>query len=150
MEKIVQFLRTAFPYLLAIALWRLAIPFWNPAGVLAIIPVFYCTFVKKAPMFGLFGVLICFLIDYKFDTTLFWTTMFLIMYAVNGFQNFIDLTRADKNALDVFMIFFGASIMILFFTGISFTNLFRAIWMFSWTTILYIPITKLIGAIKND
>jgi hypothetical protein len=40
--KIVHFLRGAMPWLAVIILWRLSNWFWNPAGVLALIPIFYC------------------------------------------------------------------------------------------------------------
>ncbi len=150
MNKVIDFLRRCAPYLLAIALWRLSDPWWNPAGVLSLIVIFYSTFVRPIPMFGLFGVLICFLVDYKFDTVLFWTSTYLIMYAINGFQNFIDLSRVDKNAIMVFMIFFGAAIMILFLVAPSWTTLFRATWMYIWTTTLYLPITQLIHRARHD
>ncbi len=150
MGRFVYFLRKSFPYLMAIGLWRLSVPWWNPAGILAIIPIFYCTFVRPKYMFGIFGLLMCFLIDYKFDTVLYWTTLFCIFYAINGFQTFIDLTRANKNAIDVFMIFFATAIMILFLNDVSWTNLFNTICLFIWTTVLYEPITKLIGGVSHD
>ena len=44
--KIIKFLRDAFPFIAVIVLWRLSVAFWNPAGILAIIPIFYCSFVR--------------------------------------------------------------------------------------------------------
>ena len=72
-KNIVDFLRAAFPFITVIILWRLAVPFWNPAGILAIIPIFYCSFVRPVPWFAPFAVLFCFLIDYRFDTLAYWT-----------------------------------------------------------------------------
>lgn len=39
-KKIINFLCAAFPFIAVLVLWRLAVPFWNPAGILAMIPIF--------------------------------------------------------------------------------------------------------------
>lgn len=148
--NILNFFRAAFPFIAVIALWRLSVAFWNPAGILAIIPIFYSSFVKPVPWFAPFAVLFCFLIDYRFDSLIFWTVMYCIFYAINGFQSFIDLSRLDKNALDVFMIFFGISILILSLTHFNVQNLLRAGWLFAWVSTLYIPITALIKGVCDD
>lgn len=147
MNYFIKFLRSFFPFLTVLVLWRLSVNFWNPAGILAIIPIFYCSFVLKIPYFSLFGLLFCFLIDYNFDTKLFWTTMFCIMYSINGFQTFTDLSHQDKNALQPFMIFFGTSILLLSIIHLNFTVFFRMIWIFIWVVLLYLPITTLIKRI---
>ena len=69
--KLINFLRISFPFLLTVALWRLSGNFWNPAGILAIIPIFFCSFVRPVNWFGLFSVFMCFVIDYKFETVCF-------------------------------------------------------------------------------
>lgn len=148
--QIINFLRAAFPFLAVLVLWRLSYPFWNPAGVLAIIPIFYCSFVRPTPWFAPWAVLFCFLLDYKFDTLFYWTALYCILYAANGFQNFIDLTRAPKNAIAVFMIFFGCAILILALMNFNLTNIVRALWIFAWTCTLYMPITILIKRASND
>ncbi len=150
MYNIGKFLRVCFPYLITIGLWRLSVPWWNPAGILAIIPIFYYTFVRPTRLFGVFSVLVCFLIDYKFDTVLYWTTMFCIFYAINGFQNFIDLTRTNNNAIDVFIIFLSISLGILFLNGASWTNLLNTICLGGWMAAIYGPATKLFGGISHD
>lgn len=149
-KNIVNFLRAAFPFITVIILWRLAVPFWNPAGILAIIPIFYCSFVRPVPWFAPFAVLFCFLIDYRFDTLAYWTAAYCLFYAINGFQSFIDLTRTDKNALNIFMVFFGVATLILTLTGFSVLNMMRAIWLFAWVATLYIPITALIKRVCDD
>ena len=149
-KNIVNFLRAAFPFITVIILWRLAVPFWNPAGILAIIPIFYCSFVRPVPWFAPFAVLFCFLIDYRFDTLAYWTAAYCLFYAINGFQSFIDLTRTDKNALNIFMVFFGVATLILTLTGFSVLNMMRAVWLFAWVATLYIPITALIKRVCDD
>lgn len=149
-KSIIDFLRAAFPFITVIILWRLSVPFWNPAGILAIIPIFYCSFVRPVPWFAPFAALFCFLIDYRFDTLAYWTAAYCLFYAINGFQSFIDLTRTDKNALNIFMVFFGVATLILTLAGFSVLNMMRAIWLFAWVSTLYIPITALIKRVCDD
>ena len=106
-EKTVSFLRKVFPFLTVIFLWRLAIPFWNPGGILALIPLFYCTFIKPVPWFMPFGLIFCFLIDYNLGSLCYWTAIYCLCYAINGFQTIIDLQNMDINAIDAFMVFLG-------------------------------------------
>ena len=148
--KIIKFLRDAFPFIAVIVLWRLSVAFWNPAGILAIIPIFYCSFVRPIPRFAPFAILFCFLIDYRFDTLVYWTVMYCLFYAINGFQTFFDLTRVDKNALYVFMIFFGVATFVLSITNPTVATLMRAAWLFAWVSTLYVPITALIKRIYDD
>ena len=148
--KIIKFLRDAFPFIAVIFLWRLSVTFWNPAGILAIIPIFYCSFVCPVPWFAPFALLFCFLIDYRFDTLLFWTVMYLIFYAINGFQTFLDITRIDKNALYVFMVFFGACVLLLTISHLNINNLMRGAWLFAWVSTLYVPICALIKRVYYD
>ena len=149
-HKIIKFLRDAFPFIAVIVLWRLSIAFWNPAGILAIIPIFYCSFVRPVPWFAPFAILFCFLIDYRFDTLVYWTAMYCIFYAANWFQTVFDLTRVYKNSLYVFMIFFGISTFILTMMDFNISNLMRAAWLFAWVSTLYIPITALIKKVCDD
>ena len=149
-SKIIHFLKLAFPYISVIILWRLSVVFWNPAGILAIIPIFYCSFVKPIPWFAPFAIIFCFLIDYKFDSRFYWTAAYCIFYAINGFQSFIDLSRLDKNALQIFMIFFGISTLILSFMNFNFSIFIKSVWLFAWVSTLYIPITALIQKVCDD
>ena len=148
--KIVDFLRRAFPFMITVGLWRLSDTFWNPAGILAIIPIFFCSFVRHVPGFTLFSMLMCFVIDYKFETVCFWLAMYCLFYAINGFQSLIDITRMDKNGIFAFMVFFGLAVIIQVFANLTFINLGRGIWMFAWTCALYIPTTVLIQRIRHD
>ena len=149
-KDIVSFLRKISPFLAVIILWRLQLNFWNPAGILAIIPVFYYSFVRPIPYFSLMSILFCFLIDYTGGTVLFWTTMYFIAYAVNGFQYFIDLQRTDKNAIVPFMIFFGLSLFILMIINLSWIMLWRCICLFIWVSAIYIPVINLLKRVHRD
>ncbi len=142
--KIVHFLRGATPWLAVIILWRLSNWFWNPAGVLALIPIFYCSFVKPVPYFTPFAVLFCFLIDYKFETLVFWTMFYCLFYAINGFQTFFDLTKLDKNAIHIFMLFFCSGMLIVLLSHFGFINLLETLWIIIWAGGLYLPITQII------
>lgn len=149
-KSIINFLRALFPFFATVFLWRLSAPVWNPAGILAIIPIFYCTFVRPVPWFAPFGVLFCFLIDYNFDTVLFWTATYCMVYAAYGFQTIVEISRMNRHGIHAFMAYFGICTIILFLTHISATNLLRSGWMFIWATILYIPITEIIRRLSRD
>ncbi len=149
-HNIISWLRNAFPFLLTIGLWRLSSPFWNPAGILAFIPVFYYSFVRPVPWFVIFAILICFLIDYNFSTVVFWTAVYCLVYSVNGFQNYIDFTRMDKNGLVGFGAIFGVALLIQTFANLTWINLAKGIWIYIWTVAMYVPITVLIKRIEND
>lgn len=149
-RQIFDFLRAAFPLLLTVGLWRLSAAFWNPGGVLALVPVFYCSFVRPTPWFAPVAVLACFLVDYSFDTRLFWTAAYCLFYAINGFQTAVDLTRIDRRGITAFMTFFGAAVVILGIMHLNFTNILRGMWVFIWVTALYIPITWLLQRVADN
>jgi hypothetical protein len=149
-DNIIHFLRVSFPFLVTIFLWRLSGPVWNPAGMLAIVPIFYCTFVKNIPWFAPFGLLFCFLIDYKFETLAFWVAMYSVFYAANGFQMVIDVPRMDSNAVVAFMLFIGTGILILMALHLNWANIVDGVWLFAWCTTLYIPITEIIKRVTYD
>ncbi|MBN1281691.1 MAG: hypothetical protein JW985_01850 [Alphaproteobacteria bacterium] len=148
-KKISDFLRTAFPFLAVLVLWHLSVPFWNPGGILALIPIFYYSFINPVPWFVPYAAVFCFLIDYKFDTLLFWTFIYCMFYAANGFQNFVDLTRQKNEGVMVFMAYFGAASLLLVLLGWNFIGLFRAIWLVLWLSTLYIPFAALAQRIKK-
>lgn len=149
-NDIIKSLRIMFPFLLTIALWRLSTPFWNPGGILALIPIFYCVFVRHMPWFGIFGAIMCFLIDYKFNTTGLWLAIYCLFYAVNGFQTIIDLARMDRDAINAFMVFIGVGIIITIFTGFGFINILRGIWIFVFMSLIYMPTALLIKRVRHD
>lgn len=149
-KYLIPFLKFIFPFLTVVFLWNLSVNFWNPAGILALIPIFFCSFVMPVPFFAPFAFIFCFLIDYKFDTLVFWTCLYCIFYALNGLQTYIDLRQTDKNALVFFMIFIGFALTVLFFANLSFSSFFLALWLFAWTCLLYLPITILIKKVCND
>ncbi len=143
-NKLINFLQILTPWLSVLILWRLSLSFWNPAGILALIPIFYCSFVRPTCWFAPFAVIFCFLIDYKFETLVFWTSLYCLFYAVNGFQTFFDLTKIDKNAWHIFMIFIFIGFILLLLSSFTFYNLLQTIWLLIWLGLLYIPITNLI------
>ena len=147
---LIDFLRDSFPFLLTVALWRLSVSFWNPAGILAIIPIFFCSFVRPIAWFPIFSVLMCMVIDYKFETVCFWVAMYCLFYAINSFQNIIDITRMDMNGLFVFTVFFGIGILIQVITNFTFLTLIFGVWIVLFACLLYIPITNLIQRIRHD
>ena len=148
-QKFLDFLRASSPFLITIGLWRLGVPFWNPAGILAIIPIFFCTFVRPIDWFLIFSIFMCVAIDYNFETVCFWLAIYCLFYSVNAFQNLIDIKRMDYNGIFAFMFFFGIAVSIQVFTNFTFINLVRGLWLFSWTTTLYLPITKVIQKVHK-
>lgn len=149
-KNLIEFLRISFPFLLTVGLWRLSISFWNPAGILAIIPIFFCSFVRPVSWFPIFSVLMCLVIDYNFETVCFWIAMYCLFYAINSFQNIIDVTRMDMNGMPAFMVFLGFSIFIQMVTNFTFLTFISGIWLFLWSCLLYIPITNLIQRVNHD
>lgn len=143
MNKIKEFFKKALPFLMTVFLWRLSVAWWNPAGILALIPVFYYTFVRPVNWFVLVGALFCFLIDYGCGLPLFWTFLFCLFYAANGFQNYIDAPHMDNNAIYLFMLFIGLGILILIVSGFSWMGLVNNLWLFVWLSVLYLPITAI-------
>ena len=136
-------LKQLLPFIMTLFLWRLSVYFWNPAGILALIPIFYYTFVRPIHGFAFFGLLFCFLIDYRCNLPLIWTCIYCLFYAINGFQNFLDIQNADNKALYVFQMFIGIGFVLLMLTGLTWKNLINNIWMFIWISVLYNPITSI-------
>jgi hypothetical protein len=149
-RNIIKFLRNAFPFLITVALWRLALPWVNPAGLLAIIPIFYCSFISVRPYFVPFAILFCFLLDYSFGTVFVWTLCYCTYYAAMNIQTILDLTHTKENGLFAFMVFFGAVIFLISIQDLNLLNFGAGILTFIITCALYIPITKLIRVVKND
>lgn len=149
-RQIINFSRDAFPFLITLVLWRLSVPYLNPAGVLAIIPIFYYSFIKPTPYFLGFALLFCFLIDYKFDTVFIWTIFYGIYYTVANIQTFIDLTHANKNGLYAFLIFIAPVILFIMLSHIGWTSIFLSLLMFITLALMYIPVTLFIKAVNHD
>lgn len=149
-QNIIKYLQIAFPFLLTIALWRLSCPWANPAGVLCIIPIFYCSFIRPVRYFSTFALLMCFLLDYKFGGNFMWTIYYCLCYMILNLQTAIDLTHTKKSGVYAFMIFFGIIILFMFLQHINFVNLLYAIVVFAITSVLYIPLVVTIRAVQND
>ena len=145
----IKILKQSLPFLITLFLWRLSVYFWNPGGILALIPIFYWTFVRPVDWFALFGLMFCFLIDYRCNLPLFWSCLFCLFYAINGFQNYIDVQNMDKNGLYAFMVFSGIGIFLLIISGLNWTTFINNLWLFVWLNVLYIPITSTDNWIKT-
>lgn len=147
----IDFFRRLFPFILTLFLWRMDIAWINPAGLLALVPIFFYTFIRPTPWFALFAAVMCFLIDYRADNLLFWTSVFCLCYAVNGFQNYVDLTRAENDGWAIFATVFSIAVLIISLPHMTyFTNVFRVIWTILWVNLMYMPIIILIKRIAND
>ena len=149
-QTIIKYLRMMFPFLITIALWRLSNRWINPAGILAIIPIFYCSFIKPVPYFTAFAILFCFLIDYNFDTVLFWTIFYCSYYAVMNIQTIIDLTHTKNRGVYAFFVFFGFASLVMIFWNLNWAGLLYGILMFAITSCAYIPITFVTRAVCDD
>lgn len=150
-KKIIDFLRDAMPFALALFLWRSALPFVNPAGILALVPVFFCTFIRPVPWFVPFGILMCFLVDYRGNSLLFWTSVYCLCCAAYGFQTVVDLTHADDDGFRAFALFFGVATLVISVPHfVNFTNIFRTIWTIGWECAMYIPIVALMKRLDHD
>ena len=149
-HKVIKFLRDIFPFILTVALWRLSWPWINPAGILAIIPIFFCSFIFYIPGFSIFALVFCFLLDYKFNTVLTWTMFYCFFYIIINVQNFLDLTHTTKNGLFVFMLFITGPLLCMLFNNISLTTFENGLYLFLLICIMYLPITRLVKALRND
>ena len=149
-QNIVKILREIFPFVLTIALWRLSFPWLNPAGILAIIPIFYCSFIRPIRYWTFFAIIMCFLIDYKFNTLFIWTFFYCAYYSIMNIQTMLDLTHTKENGLYAFALFLGIAALFITILHINFGNLLAAIIMFLITCAFYIPIIRLIWVVQND
>ncbi|MBD5391392.1 hypothetical protein HDR66_01140 [bacterium] len=149
--KLLEFCRRALPFLLPLFLWRLAVAWINPAGMLAMIPIFYYTFVRRVPWFAPFGVLMCFLIDYSSMTVLYWTSLYCLCYAVVGFQSLVDVSSIGRDGAGAFAIFFAAGAFILGITHVTgVVSFIRLAWTIAWVCAMYVPIVMLLNGGHDD
>ena len=147
----IDLLRTLFPFALTLFLWRGALSWLNPGGMLALIPIFYCSFIRPVKWFAPFALLICFILDYRLNTVLYWTAVYCLCYAINGFQTRFDLTGANRDAFGVFAIFISVSVLLLTFTSIgTIASFMRVAWTIGWMCAMYLPIVALIKRVAHD
>ena len=97
-----------------------------------------------------FGLVFCFLLDYNMGSLCYWTALYCLCYALNGFQSFIDFEHRDLNSLDMFMVYIGIGIIVSEITHLNWTTFGRMLWAFIWVVALYLPITRLIGGVHHD
>ncbi len=145
-----EYLRIGLPFLMTLALWRLSTPWINPAGILAIIPIFYCSFIHPTPYFVPYALFFCFLIDYKFNTVLTWTIFYCIYYVTINLQTIIDITHTNMRGIFAFMLFFGIVLFAITLFNLTWLGFGWFILTFLITCIMYIPITKILAVVHDD
>jgi hypothetical protein len=140
-------LNILLPFIATLFLWRLSSPVFNPNGILALVPIFYYSIVNPRGSFLPMALLGCFLLDRNFDTMLFWTALFCLIYAGLALQNFINPTAQKLRGIYLFMIMIGIGAMIqglwAAFGTMSMIPIWTAIWMFAISNIGYIILTYL-------
>jgi uncharacterized membrane protein YiaA len=140
------------PFFATLFLWRLSSHFFNPNGILALIPIFYHSAVKERGYFLPMAVTGCFLLDRNSDTMLFWTSLFCLSYAVLGLQNFINPASQRMRGIYLFMFFAGLGFFMLgvwaAFATASLIPLWTAVRMFALTGAAYLPATYLFERIE--
>ncbi len=151
MKKLINIL---LPFIATLFLWRLSFPILNPNGILAFIPIFYYSLIDTRKGFLPMALLGCFLMDYNFDLTLFWTAIFCALYAFAGLQSRINLASQKFHGWVFFMIFIGLG---LFIQGVSamfeiwsLLPIFQAALLFVSGSAMYIPLTYLFRKVNYD
>jgi hypothetical protein len=133
-----------FPYVLTLGLWYLTSPILNPFGILAMIPVFYCTFCAKIRGFFPFGFLICFLLDFNAGTMFLFCSAFLLFYAANSAFGITDAGFGMRP----FAIFAALLSSLLFFHEIYDSRFWViTVWLvliYCWLCMMYMPLAVLL------
>ena len=148
MKNIINFLSMIFPFAITILLWRVSSPVLNPVGILALIPIFYYSFMRPRAWFLPFAVFATLLLDYNFGTLFFWTILFLIAYAGNFLQTttrpFLDI----ENGQLAFASFVGAGLILLAIWSFTWGAFADMIWLFIVSNIGYFAFGKTANSLK--
>ncbi|MDR1697267.1 MAG: hypothetical protein LBR41_03575 [Rickettsiales bacterium] len=133
-----NFIKNSLPYIITIALWRLEFPIFNPGGILALVPIFYYSFIRHKKWFPLFAAAMCFLIDKNIGTVAWFGGVYLAAYAFWGLQNFISLRDNENLSIAGFLAIgvFPLAIWTACNTG-AFLYVFYGIWLFAWLYAAY-------------
>ena len=142
-----KYVRLVFPWVTALLLWRLQIPYVNPCGVLALIPVFYFSFARPAGYFVPFGAIVCLAVDFGMDTVMSCLFAYMAIVAVYNFQTRIDLSHQPRGGFTFFAGFIGLCAVISgCAAALNASNvwpLILSITAFVPAVILYIPFVRL-------
>jgi len=134
LKTLKQFLISIFPFAITLLLWRMSSHIFNPGGILALVPIFYYSIISVRPNFLPAALIGCFLVDYNFDTMLFWTTLFCTVYAINGFVVALKPSIQRGGGFAAFAGFVGVGLFMLGFRAFVLTwsvaAIFQMIWMF--------------------
>ena len=96
-----------------------------------------------------FSIFFLFIIDYCSDSLLFFSFYYCVIFSINHFQSFIDITNQQNGNHLIFFIFISVPIIILTITN-SFLNIFTSIFFIIWIYFLYIIFIKILEYLKND
>lgn len=142
-----NFFNILFPYISVIILWYFDF-FWNPNGFLSLIPIFYFSFIKPVDFYFLFSIFFLLVLDYCTDSLLFFTFYYCVIFSINYFQSFIDITNQKKASHILFLIFISIPIIILTISN-NCLNIFNSVIFIIWIYFLYIMFTKLLEYLKK-
>lgn len=139
MKKIKNILIISFPFVATLLLLRMTSPIFNPAGILAIIPIFYFGVIHPRDWFLPMAILGTLMLDFQMQLNLFWTILFAAAYAAGTLQPYIDLPSQKRGGIFIFMAWFGLCILLLGISSLAFLPIIQAIWTLFWVSLLYIP-----------
>ena len=143
MKTALHIFNVLFPFAATLLLLRMTSPYFNPAGILAIIPIFYYSLVQPRDWFLPAAFLGVMALDYNMGLNLFWTISFAAAYAAGSLQSYINPQSQKHSSLLVFSAFLGACMLCLGISGAfsagSVRPLFQAAWIVLWCGLLYIP-----------
>ena len=101
------------------------------------VPIFYYSFVRPRTEFLPMAILGTLLLDYNFDTMLFWTAAFCAAYAANFFQTFARSAVQLAGGLWAFAGFIGICLSVLGLWAFTFRSIGAALWAFTLSATVY-------------
>jgi len=139
---------------MAIALWHLAAPRFNPFGIACLIPVFYCQFCAREKYWKWFAILMCFLLDFNAGTVFLFTAYFLLAMAINILYGIFDQETASLLYIKQFNLFLGPLFLALFmFYALDMPNwwgqLPGLVWLYLWMMVLYLPTAAVLRRVQR-
>ncbi|MDR0804075.1 MAG: hypothetical protein LBO08_03250 [Rickettsiales bacterium] len=146
----IKIVRTIFPFFFSLMLLGLGVGFWNPCGILCMMPLFYYLFIRPIKYFWPFALAVCLVLDYRFGTVLFWTVAVSAAIMINRIQNYISMPDQKLNGVWIFMIFCGVCFLSIGLANWSFFSAASAAWLTLWIAVWYVPATILCSGMRHD
>ncbi|MDR3208488.1 MAG: hypothetical protein LBT45_01415 [Rickettsiales bacterium] len=148
-------LRQFFPFVATIILWYLSEPRFNPFGILSLVPIFYYRFCYPVKRWFFFGFLMCFLLDFNAGTLFLFSSVFLLMDALNAFFGILEKDSGSGFYIKSFSMFLGLAVFFIFSFEVFgahrfFVFLAGAVWLYFWLFLLYFPFVALFKWIGHD